>query len=813
MAFPSANLFAATGDKGAAKEIEGDYKLPIVEVVNKENLTKEEQEKVVENINAKLAEILTAYNEGKEEKVEVKGEINISKDLITVPLSDGSILTFNFDEVMKEAEKPEEKPEDKPDDKEPEISKEEQKAIEDAKNFEFFVSVLPTREKVTLQNKDMVDEASALYKGLSELAKSKVSKETMDKFNGLVDAIKALEKKTEDEKSAVEKAMDDFKKGVKVVTAPHNGLIDIELPTPNVPFEARVSITGEKGIMRKEFVVSKLTQVSVPWEGEGKQIKVDINLYKDGKRVINGTKSLVTPKAGAPVLNYAYVFDGGLILNIDAPAGVDKIYWAYKGEREPRLLSSDGGYGTYFSYTNEKKDTWAGVDFGQIFGQAKGLELDRYTRVNKNDYRIDVDVPSTVNILVVDKNKNQSPFQIKVDKDNVPLTNTVPANVQKALKDATHFNFSDNDKYKDLIVVDKNSVVDLFSEFKDYIIKTFKQFNTRNLRWTVEEVGKEGTTDIPYTGVHKFAESGSFLVTVTDTESKSTLTLSVIVNDGTNNVRDYKLKDKEVKVEKDTFKAIDALDLTLYHGDEKANPIQFVAIVNGEYRKLTDELSFKDKDGKDVNELKIEIVNLKDNKSYDVVFKKGEAEKKAEAKDNTVNANALSDISGHWAESLIRQMAGRGVITGYDDGTFKPDNRITIKETLAIMGRFAKQNESRVNIKSGDYNIEPDKDKWGYEEVNYAMDRMPENIFAGKNITTEAITREETAYVIAHLFNSIVGNSAKEITDITTSTYPTEVIKLVNAGVIKGFPDGTFKPHMDITRAELTSLLFYVPGM
>ena len=35
----------------------------------------------------------------------------------------------------------------------------------------------------------------------------------------------------------------------------------------------------------------------------------------------------------------------------------------------------------------------------------------------------------------------------------------------------------------------------------------------------------------------------------------------------------------------------------------------------------------------------------------------------------------FSDIKGHWAESLINDFINKGYISGYEDGTFKPNNK------------------------------------------------------------------------------------------------------------------------------------------
>lgn len=167
----------------------------------------------------------------------------------------------------------------------------------------------------------------------------------------------------------------------------------------------------------------------------------------------------------------------------------------------------------------------------------------------------------------------------------------------------------------------------------------------------------------------------------------------------------------------------------------------------------------------------------------------------------------FKDISSHWAKDIIIETASKGFINGYEDGSFKPDNMISVKEALAILGRYAMSNQELVNNQVADYQIEPNSKNWGYLEVNFAMDRMPMNIFAGSE-SSRAITREETAYIISNLFKGIEGTEKVQISDINNSKFQAEVQNLVAGGIISGFPDGSFKPKLQITRAELTSLLF-----
>ena len=56
----------------------------------------------------------------------------------------------------------------------------------------------------------------------------------------------------------------------------------------------------------------------------------------------------------------------------------------------------------------------------------------------------------------------------------------------------------------------------------------------------------------------------------------------------------------------------------------------------------------------------------------------------------TANAAVFSDISNHWARSYIERVEKNGLVSGYEDGTFKPDNNVTVLESLVMMSRLYK---------------------------------------------------------------------------------------------------------------------------
>ena len=49
--------------------------------------------------------------------------------------------------------------------------------------------------------------------------------------------------------------------------------------------------------------------------------------------------------------------------------------------------------------------------------------------------------------------------------------------------------------------------------------------------------------------------------------------------------------------------------------------------------------------------------------------------------------DSFKDVEGHWAKIYILVAAGNGWITGYPDGTFRPDGNVTRAEAVAIINR------------------------------------------------------------------------------------------------------------------------------
>ncbi len=170
------------------------------------------------------------------------------------------------------------------------------------------------------------------------------------------------------------------------------------------------------------------------------------------------------------------------------------------------------------------------------------------------------------------------------------------------------------------------------------------------------------------------------------------------------------------------------------------------------------------------------------------------------------HAHQTPDISNHWAKDQINKMISTGVITGYADGSFRPDNSITRAEFMAIINRaYNFTNEADVSYKdvsNGAWYTKTLKQAKAAGYINGYDDgtMKPDNL----------ITRQEAAVVITKVAN-IAANvtSFKNFSD--ASSLPEWSKKAVKAtydnGIMSGYPDGTFKADSNLTRAEAVTLL------
>ncbi len=172
--------------------------------------------------------------------------------------------------------------------------------------------------------------------------------------------------------------------------------------------------------------------------------------------------------------------------------------------------------------------------------------------------------------------------------------------------------------------------------------------------------------------------------------------------------------------------------------------------------------------------------------------------------DTYLVAGALSDIEGHWAQGTIRQMVDKGIIKGYPDGSFGPNNNITRAEFTSLLVRA-------FNLESGPGKIFNDTaNHWAKEAIKTANYH---GLVSGYSDTLfgpdDPVTREQIAVMVVNATKIEQSDENKPFTDSAQiSDWAKEsVAKATAAELITGYPDGTFKPKDNATRAEAMVVL------
>lgn len=115
-----------------------------------------------------------------------------------------------------------------------------------------------------------------------------------------------------------------------------------------------------------------------------------------------------------------------------------------------------------------------------------------------------------------------------------------------------------------------------------------------------------------------------------------------------------------------------------------------------------------------------------------------------------VTVFGATDTANHWANAVISDWESKGLIKGYEDGTFKPDNSVSRAEFVTMMNNVLK-NDAEGTVSFTDVK----ETDWFYQAVAAA----------------------------------------------------------VNAGYCNGYEDGTFKPSATISRAEAAVMLANAMGL
>ena len=168
----------------------------------------------------------------------------------------------------------------------------------------------------------------------------------------------------------------------------------------------------------------------------------------------------------------------------------------------------------------------------------------------------------------------------------------------------------------------------------------------------------------------------------------------------------------------------------------------------------------------------------------------------------------------NWAFEYIGEMQKRGIINGYPDGKYYPDNYVERCEFAKIMVGAA---GLRTGDASGEYFADVKYNDWFYEYVETAKEYLTGYKSFGQNYfrPNNYALREDIAVALVKLKGYNTKNTDQNILQTMFSDYDSisesakpYVATAVDRGLVSGYDDGTFKGQDSITRAEAAAMLW-----
>ncbi len=189
----------------------------------------------------------------------------------------------------------------------------------------------------------------------------------------------------------------------------------------------------------------------------------------------------------------------------------------------------------------------------------------------------------------------------------------------------------------------------------------------------------------------------------------------------------------------------------------------------------------------------------------------------------TVSAATFTDINEvSWASSTIQAVSDKGLINGYEDGTFRAKNNVTYSEAMVMIYNLM---DKTGNLKASATNTLPIYQSvlntykiptWSQSTVAYGLSAQILMAADLPKFTTNGVSNPATRQDVAVMFGRALsekydiyagtGVNYNDVWRISNEAMP-YVDLLTRLGIVTGDDSGNFNPTANITRAEMAVMM------
>ncbi|GLC88056.1 InlB B-repeat-containing protein [Lysinibacillus piscis] len=180
-----------------------------------------------------------------------------------------------------------------------------------------------------------------------------------------------------------------------------------------------------------------------------------------------------------------------------------------------------------------------------------------------------------------------------------------------------------------------------------------------------------------------------------------------------------------------------------------------------------------------------------------------EPEPMLEPEEPTEPLVTFSDTAGHWANEMIKEIATQGIINGYPDGTFRPNEFIKRQHVVVMLARALELEPIREAASFIDVPVNHPY----YEAIMKLQQAGIIDGSKGAFNPDEIVTRAQMAKILVGALNLSLGgtNTFKDVNE-THWSYD-YITALEREGIALG-SNGYFNPNAPLTRAQFVALLY-----
>ena len=189
----------------------------------------------------------------------------------------------------------------------------------------------------------------------------------------------------------------------------------------------------------------------------------------------------------------------------------------------------------------------------------------------------------------------------------------------------------------------------------------------------------------------------------------------------------------------------------------------------------------------------------------------------------TASAATFTDINEvSWASSTIQAVSDKGLINGYEDGTFRAKNNVTYSEAMVMIYNLM---DKTGNLKASATNTLPIYQSvlntykiptWSQSTVAYGLSAQILMAADLPKFTTNGVSNPATRQDVAVMFGRALsekydiyagtGVNYNDVWRISDEAMP-YVDLLTRLGIVTGDDSGNFNPTANITRAEMAVMM------